>query len=463
MAYIALAIIGLTALLALVLVVKNILYVCQPNEVLVFSGRKRTSAGREVGYRIIKGGRALRVPLIETVDRMDLTNMTIDVTVKNAYSKGGIPLMVQGVANIKVPGEEPLIHNALQRFLGKSREEIMRIGRETLEGNLRGVLALLTPEQVNQDKEAFAQKLTEEAEHDLNAIGLVLDTLKIQNVADDVGYLDALGRMRSAHIRRNAQVAEAEAEAEAAEVKWENHMRGEVAKLEAEIEVARKENERRIADARTRREAVIAEQKAEVQAGVAQAKAELEMQSARIEQVRRQLRADIVEPAEAGKQRAIAAAKADAATVIEEGKATAKVLTDLARTYGSTGETGRDVLLLQKLVPLLSKVSGTIGNLHVDRLTLIGKGETNGKAANGAPMASQLVNMSEQIKAATGIDVPRLLRERYGQGEASPSLGAASSKSPSRPPSQPPAGVWQQSEPPPPPSGPSWRGPDAGQ
>src|SRR5262245_50070711 len=120
MAIFTLFIIIVIAFIMLVLVVKNILYVCQPNEVLIFSAaRRRTSRGEQVGYRIIKGGRALRVPLIETVDRMDLTNMIIEVTVRNAYSKGGIPLTVHGVANIKVPGEEPLIHNALERFMGR--------------------------------------------------------------------------------------------------------------------------------------------------------------------------------------------------------------------------------------------------------------------------------------------------------------------------------------------------------
>ncbi|MFW6023634.1 MAG: flotillin family protein [Myxococcota bacterium] len=413
MALLALVLIGFAALGAIVLVVRNVLYVCQPNEVLIFSGRSRVADGRHVSYRIIKGGRALRVPLIETVDRMDLTNMTIEVTVKNAYSRGGIPLMVQGVANIKVPGEEPLIHNALQRFLGKTRDEIMRIARETLEGNLRGVLATLTPEQVNQDKEAFAGKLAEEAEHDLNTIGLVLDTLKIQNVADEVGYLDALGRMRSAHIRRNAQVAEAEAQAEAAEVKWDNFMRGELAKLDSQIAVARKENERRIADATTRREAMIAEQRAEVQAGIAQARAEVDMQTARIEQVRLQLAADVVKPAEARMREEQARAKAGAASIIEQGKATAQVLEELATTYRANGEAGRDVLLMQQLVPLLQKVSGTIGELHVDRLTVIGKGEANGAGDDSTdPLAARLVNAAEQIKAATGLDVPELLRER---------------------------------------------------
>ena len=69
---------------------------------------------------------------------MDLTNMIIDLRVSNAYSKGGIPLQVEGVANIKIAGEEPTIHNAIERLLGKSRKEIEQIAKETLEGNLKG-------------------------------------------------------------------------------------------------------------------------------------------------------------------------------------------------------------------------------------------------------------------------------------------------------------------------------------
>jgi flotillin len=413
-ALLALFVIGLIALVAIVTVFKNVLYVCQPNEVLIFSGRTRQAGDRTVGYRIIKGGRTYRVPLFETVDRMDLTNMVIELTVKNAYSKGGIPLNVQGVANIKIPGEEPLIHASLERLLGMSRADIMRIARETLEGNLRGVLALLTPEQVNQDKEAFAQKLTEEAEHDLTNIGLVLDTLKIQNVTDDVGYLDSIGRMRSAEVRKRAQVAEARAQAEKEEQKWRNVREGELSKLDAQIQLAAKENERRIADARTRREAMIAEQRAEVQAAISQARAEVGMQQARIEQVRRRMQADVLEPAEAARKQAEIDAAADAAKIVEQGRATAEVLTNLARTYRSSGQNARDVLLMQKLVPLLRSVSSTIGELHVDKLTVIG----GGGDSSGADLATGLVRANEQLKAATGVDVPAMLKSRFGAPEA---------------------------------------------
>lgn len=410
-----LALLGIAAIAAIsvVMLIKNVLYVCQPNEVLVFSGRARSTDGKTIGYRTIKGGRAIRIPLIETVDRMDLTNMIIELTVDNAYSKGGIPLSVQGVANIKVPGEEPLIHASLERFLGKSRAEIMKVARETLEGNLRGVMAILTPEQVNQDKEAFAMKLTEEAEHDLTNIGLVLDTLKIQNVTDDVGYLDSIGRMRSADIRKKAVIAEAETKAEAEEQKWRNTMEAEVAKIGAAITVARKDNERRIGDALTKREAMIAEQRADVQAQTSQATAEIGMQGARIEQVKLRLQADVIEPAEANRKKAEQNAKAAAISIVEQGRATAEVLTNLAHTYRGSGASGRDVLLMQKLVPMLKQVSGTIGQLRVDKLTVIGGG------GGGADLASSLVRTNEQIKAATGVDIPKMLTNRFGDEGAS--------------------------------------------
>ena len=401
--------------IALVLTIKRILYVCQPNEVLVFSGRRRlTGDGRVAGYRIIRGGRGVRIPLIETVDKMDLTNMVIEVTVKNAYSKGGIPLSVQGVANIKVPGTEPLLNNCLERFLGKPRAEIMKIARETLEGNLRGVLATLTPEQVNEDKESFAAQLATEAEQDLNRLGLELDTLKIQNVSDEVGYLDAIGRKISAQIRRDAQVAEADAGASAAEQKWRNTREAELAKITAGIEISIRENERRLADARSGRAAQIAQQQAEVQALMAQAEAEVTMQDARIEKVRMQLNADVLAPAEAARAAAVADARGKAAKIVEQGKATADVLTGIAAKYRSSGTAGRDILLMQKLVPLVDSLAGTMGDLKIDRLTVLG-GDSGAGSGGDERLAKKLVRYSEEIKAATGIDVPEMIKAKSKQ------------------------------------------------
>src|SRR5688572_23186076 len=124
--------------------IKRLLFVSTPNEVLIFSGTTRQLGDRSVGFRFVRGGRSLRKPFIERVDVLDLSMFTVMVHVSGAFSKGGIPLTIQGVANLKLPGEEPLLSNAVERFLGRSREEILHIAKETLEGNLRGVVASLT-------------------------------------------------------------------------------------------------------------------------------------------------------------------------------------------------------------------------------------------------------------------------------------------------------------------------------
>ena len=380
--------------------IKKLFYVSNPNEALIFSGFKRLSAGRQVGYRVVRGGRALRVPFFERVDRIDLTNLAIDVSVVGAYSKGGIPLSVQGVANVKLPGEEPLLNNAIERFLGRSREEIIRVAKETLEGNLRGVLAQLTPEEVNEDKARFAQILLEEAEHDLHRMGLVLDTLKIQNVSDEVGYLNSIGRVRGAKVRMEATIAEAKAQADAAEQQAANWAKAEAAKIDAELAIMQQEIQKRIADAQTRREAMIAEARGEVAAEIAQVKAEIERQKARALQVKRRLDADVVQPAEAERRAKEEEARGAAAAIVERGRAEAASLRELVEAFRKAGPAGREVLTLQKLLPLVTQIAGADYDTKVARVSVLPKGDGTGDG-----LAKTLINASTQVQAATGVDL----------------------------------------------------------
>ena len=209
------------------LVVRSLFYVSEPNEALVFSGRTRQLGDREIGYRLVRGGRSLRVPLLEKVERIDLTMFTIEIVVQNAYSRGGIPLNVVGVANVKVAGEEPLVNNAVERFLGKPKPEIMRIAKETLEGNLRGVLAQLTPEQVNEDKTRFAQTLSKRRSTTCTAWGSRSIRSRSRTCSDDVGYLNSIGRIRGSVVRQGAAMAEVSAQADAAVQKATNTMQRE--------------------------------------------------------------------------------------------------------------------------------------------------------------------------------------------------------------------------------------------
>lgn len=392
----------------LYLMVTRLLYVATPNQVLVFSGTTREIAGRVLPYRFVRGGRSLRKPLIEHVDYLDLSMFTVMVNVEQAFTKGGIPLNVQGVANVKLPGEEPLLSNAVVRFLGRSREEIYHVAKETLEGNLRGVLASLTPEEVNEDKTRFAQKLVEEAEHDLSRMGLVLDTLKIQNVHDSVNYLSSIGRIRSAGLNQQQAIGEVEAHADAEVQQASNWAASEVAKLNAQIEIARQETTKRIADATSRRDALIKEAQGEVWARVAEVRADIERQRARAPQVKARLDADVVQPAVAARQAAEEAARGAAAQTIERGRAEAESLRRLVEAYRSGGTAARDVFALQNLLPLLHQVSGAGQALKIQKVSILAAG------APGADSARTLVGVAEQVRAATGVDLTDLVRKRSG-------------------------------------------------
>lgn len=379
--------------------IKGLIYICAPNEVLIFSGGRRVDSGRSYGYRLVKGGRGVRVPLMERVDRMDLTNMAIDIQAVNAYSKGGIPLTVQGVANVKVAGHEPLINNAIERFLGKTRQEIMQIAKATLEGSLRGILATMTPEQVNEDKLLFAERLVHEVEQDMTALGLVVDTMKIQNVQDEVKYLDSLGRKRNAEVISKARIAEANAHADSEIQSAENMERQRRAQLVADTNIAKAEMQRRLTETLTRRDALVAEEQAQVIAAVAQARAELDVQKARLEQVRSRLEADVVVPARADAEAAEARAKAQTASISEEGRARADALRRLAETYQMAGPSAREVLLTQKLGGIIEALTDTIPETHVDKVTMIDS------RSGGGNMAGKAISTLEQIKQLFGIDV----------------------------------------------------------
>ena len=393
------------ALLVLVIILRRMVYICPPNAVLIFSGgHHKLADGRTIGYRVVQGGRGIRIPLVEAVDRMDLTNMMIELKVGGAYSKGGIPLNVQGVANVKVSSKNEQLANAIERLLGMNRDQIMAIARETLEGNLRGVLSTLTPEEVNTDREKFAGELLHEADHDLARLGLELDTLKIQHVSDDKGYLSSIGRRQTAELFKRSRIAEAENAALAAENNAQNQENQGIAKIDAEIRTVRAEGQRRIAEAQTRKTALIAESKGQVLAQLAKATADVDVQRARLAQVRFQLTADRVKPAEAKKSQLVQEAKGKASRIIEDGKATASAIRALGATWAKAGDSARQIFVAQKLQQLVGTMMQTVGEMPIDKLTVIDKE----LAAGGGNFAVKAAVTNEQLKQMLGVDLAAL-------------------------------------------------------
>ena len=397
--FVAIGLTGAAGLWAFIILLRQLYYICQPSEVLIFAGlRRRTGSGQTVGYRTVRGGSALRIPVLEEVMRLDLSNMIIDLQVENAYSKGGIPLNVTGVANIKISGDEPGIHNAVERLIGKSQDDIRHIAKETLEGNLRGVMSSLTPEQLNEDKITFARTLLEEAEDDLQRLGLVLDTLQIQNISDDVRYLDSIGRKQLVELKRDSRIAEAEATSQSAVKQAENKRITDLRRLDKDLAIATANAEKRTTDALTRRAALVAEVEASVGAELARAEAELPVQKARIKQVTEQLQADVVAPAESECQTMMAEAKGEAATIIEQGRSQAEGLRDLVESLKRSGDDAKRLFLLQKLEPLLTMLSDTVQPVEVEEVSLIGEKE------GGTTLT--IATLLKQLQQSTGLKLP---------------------------------------------------------
>lgn len=397
--FVALGLTGAAGLWAFIVLLRQLYYICQPSEVLIFAGlRRRTGSGQTVGYRTVRGGSALRIPVLEEVMRLDLSNMIIDLRVENAYSKGGIPLNVTGVANIKISGDEPGIHNAVERLIGKSQDDIRHIAKETLEGNLRGVMSSLTPEQLNEDKVTFARTLLEEAEDDLQRLGLVLDTLQIQNISDDVRYLDSIGRKQLVELKRDSRIAEAEAKSQSAVKQAENQRITDLRRLDKDLAIATANAEKRTTDALTRRAALIAEVEASVGAELARAEAELPVQTERIKQVTEQLQADIVAPAESECQTMMAEAKGEAATIIEQGRSQAEGLRDLVESLKRSGDDAKRLFLLQKLEPLLTMLSDTVQPVEVEEVSLVGE------KSGGSTLT--IATLLKQLQQSTGLRMP---------------------------------------------------------
>ncbi len=408
--FVALGLTGAAGLWAFVILLRQLYYICQPSEVLIFAGlRRRTGSGQTVGYRTVRGGSALRIPVLEEVMRLDLSNMIIDLRVENAYSKGGIPLNVSGVANIKISGDEPGIHNAIERLIGKSQDDIRHIAKETLEGNLRGVMSSLTPEQLNEDKVTFARTLLEEAEDDLQRLGLVLDTLQIQNISDDVRYLDSIGRKQLVELKRDSRIAEAEAKSQSAVKQAENQRITDLRRLDKDLAIATANAEKRTTDALTRRAALIAEVEASVGAELARAEAELPVQTERIKQVTEQLQADIVAPAESECQTMMAEAKGEAATIIEQGRSQADGLRDLVESLKRSGDDAKRLFLLQKLEPLLTMLSDTVQPVEVEEVSLV--------AEKSAGSTLTIATLLKQLQQSTGLKLPIEAAESIDNGD----------------------------------------------
>lgn len=390
---------------------KTHLYICQPNEILVFSGRKQKDKdGKFKGYRVIKGGRGLKIPIVESVSRIPLNTIPIDIILHGALTNGVIPINIEAMANVKIAGSEPEgLSNALERFLGKNTKDISQIARENLEGSLRGVLATLTPEEANSQRLQFAKNVEEEARKDLRNLGLVLDTFKIKHLSDNEGYLEAIGRKKNAEVLRDAQIVEANAQAEARLVSAEAKKKGSVAEHEADVSIAEAENKLRVRRADLAAEANTFEAKAEMSGEIARVQEEDKREEHRVEMNRKRYLADVVIPAQAEKEALELKAIGKASKIVENGKAMAEAVRSMRQEWEK--EDNRELFLIQQLPDILDKVTRVVAdNLSIDKVTIVDNGNGNGVPTYVNGLTGSIVSIFEQVKNATGLDIPGILQ-----------------------------------------------------
>lgn len=278
------------------------------------------------------------------------------------------------------------------------------------------MVATLTPEEVNEDRLEFARALSDEAGEDLASLGFQLDVLKIQNVSDATGYLEAIGREKAAEAIRDAEIAEADAEAATRERQAEAKQRAEITEAAAEIEIAEARNRLRVRQAELDREGETAEKVSRVKAMEAEVEAQRLLEAKRVEREQERLRADVVAPAEAEKEAAQARAEAEAAPLRERGRAQAEVLEMLYARIREGGAAGLPVFTLEKLPELLGISVEAIEGVDIDRLVVIDGGDGAGVASAANSRLRGALATLEGLSQALGLDLESLLRKVGGDG-----------------------------------------------
>ena len=455
-----------------------------PDEALIVTGSylgKKNVHIDESGNRIkiIRGGGAFVLPVFQQAEPLSLLSSKLEVSTPEVYTEQGVPVMADGVAIIKIGGSIGEIATAAEQFLGKAKQDLDNEAKEVLEGHLRSILGSMTVEEIYKNRDKFSQEVQRVASQDLAKMGLVIVSFTIKDVRDKNGYLDSLGKPRIAQVKRDADIATADAEKETRIKKAEASKEAQKAELERATEIAEAEKENQMKMAEYRREQDIAKARADQAYDLETAKAkqevtEQEMQVKIIErqkqieleekeilrrerqydsEVKKKADADryaVEQAAEAEKRKQIAEAdanqyriesqakaeaeqvrvegiaKADAqraqgeaeAEIIRlKGLAEAEAKRKIAEAFEQFGQAAVMDMVLKMLPEYAKQVASPLSN--IDRITVVdtGSDSQNGGANKVTGYATNLMaTMQETLKASSGIDVKELLENLSGKG-----------------------------------------------
>src|SRR6266404_1257596 len=437
-----------------------------PNQVLVISGRKhriteQDGTARDVGFRIVKGGGVFVWPVYEKVDILSLELLTIDVQQEqDVYTSKGVPVRVDGVAQIKVKGDDISISTASEQFLSKGVDDIKNIAMQTVE-------------DIYQNRDAFASKVQEVAAGDMANMGLGIVSFTIRDIRDGQGYLEALGKPRIAQVKRDAVIAQAEADRDAMIRSAQATQAGQEAKFVADSKIA--EAQRDYQSNVAQYQAVVNQKKAEadlaydlqrfktgqlvkaeeVQVQIIEKQKQIELQQQEILRKQRELEAMVQKPADAERYKvetlanakkfqleteaagAASAAKAkgfanadvakatgiaeaeankarglaEAAIIEAQGKATAEAMRVKAESFKHYNEAA----VIEMIIRILPEVAGKISEplAKMEKMVIINSG--NGVGGGASKLTGDVTQIVAQlppvIESLTGISFEKLLEK----------------------------------------------------
>jgi flotillin len=462
-----------------------------PDEAMVvtgsFLGGKNAlvdESGRRI--KIVRGGGAFIWPIFQKAEFLSLLSHKLDVSTPEVYTEQGVPVMTDAVAIIKIGGSVEDVATAAEQFMGKPTEALKSEAQEVLEGHLRAILGSMTVEEVYRNRDKFAQEVQAVAAKDLKKMGLQIVSFTIKDVRDKHGYLDALGKPRIAAVKRDAEIAEAEAVRDARIQKAKAEEEGMKAELLRDTNVAEATKEKELKTAAFKKEQDMAKAEADQAYYIQEARSKQSVveEQMKVELVRKEREIDleakeilrrekqydaevkkkadadryaVEQAAEAEKMRRIREAEAlqykieaeakayaeqkrleglaiadaerakgtaEAEVIRLRGLAEAEAKQKLAEAFEKFGEAAVLDIIVKMLPELAERVAKPIGS--IDKLTVVDTGHGEGAARVSNYVTSLMATAPEMLKSVSGIDIDKLVKGLTGKltsGAASGSSG----------------------------------------
>ena len=427
---------------------------CPSDKILVIYGNRGTSKSA----KCVHGGGAFVWPIIEDYAYLSLTPIGIDANLTNALSKQNIRVDVPCRFTVGISTDPESMLAAAERLLGQSAQQIQELARDILFGQLRLVIATMSIEELNSDRDKFLEAITANVEVELKKIGLRLINVNVTDIKDESGYIEALGQEAAAKAINEAKVRVAEqekiGETGKAEAVRETRIRTAEANAqavqgenEAKIAIANSDSARREREAEAQRKAVAAEKVAQAQALEEAYAAEQKAEDARANRERASQKANVIVAQEIEKERLVIAAEAEAEQkrVNAKGEADAifakmeaeanglyQVLTKQAEGYdrmikaaGGDATKAYTLLLLEKLPELVKTQVDAIKGINIDKVTVWdnGGGAADGKTSTANFLSGLMKSIPplNELFDQAGLSLPDYLAKKNSEdNEASP-------------------------------------------